>query len=188
MNTSFRLLCSFIIAACFFFGCQAGGEPSSEKSGQTAGQAKSASAAPSAASKKFRKSVGRVNDFALILNDEARAALNEGINAYESKTNREAVVVTVKSIAPYTNIHKYAKALGNEWGVGKAGMDNGVVLLYCTGCQAVTIATGKGSETSLSDDTCQKIISDTMIPQFRQQKAAQALIDGLDAIFKAWPR
>lgn len=193
MNTYFRLLCMLVLSATLLFGCQPGGEPAAEKAAgqaqtQTAGSAKSeTAAAPKASSKKFPKAVGVVNDFAKILNDESRAALKDRITAYEADTKREVAVVTVKSIEPYNNIHKYATALGNDWGVGKADMNNGVVLLYCTSCQAVTIATGKGTEKSLDDAMCQKIINSDMIPRFRQQKAAQALIDGLDGIFRDWP-
>lgn len=184
---------SLIMFACLISSCQPGEMAPAESAGQASqdGAAQRATqsntAAPASSQKKFPSAVGYVNDFAKVLNDESRAALKSRIEAYEKDTQREVAVVTVKSIEPYSNIHAYATALGNEWGVGKKDKDNGVVLLFCSGCQAVSIAAGSGATSGLTDAVCQAIIDRDMIPKFREGQVGNAMVGGLDGIFRDWP-
>ncbi len=129
---------------------------------------------------------GWVNDFGMVLNDESRAELKDKIDAYESRTGRQIAVTTVKNIGSYSKPHAYATALSSKWGVGQRGENNGVMILLCTECQKVVIATGKGAEDGLTDEMCQDIIDNVMIPMFKDRKTAPALIAGLEAIIERW--
>jgi uncharacterized protein len=90
-----------------------------------------------------------VNDFAGILRGEERDALESMLRGYHDTTSTQIYVVTVNDLAGY-DISDYAFRLGEKWGVGQKGKNNGVVILIKpkVGNQKgqAFIATGYGME------------------------------------------
>jgi uncharacterized protein len=76
----------------------------------------------------YPKPSGYVNDFAGLLSHDQGAALNSELAAFEKRTTVEIAVVTVPSLKGH-NVEDYTRGLAKEWGVGKAGRNNGVVFL-----------------------------------------------------------
>ncbi|WP_317132056.1 TPM domain-containing protein [Bizionia myxarmorum] len=50
---------------------------------------------------------------------------------YEIKTKLQIALVTINSLEPYTDIQRFAMDLGNYWGVGMAGIHNGLTIVIC---------------------------------------------------------
>ena len=103
---------------------------------------------------------------------------------HEKKTSNEIALITTVKYVPDTSILSYATELGNKYGVGKDGRNNGVVILVSTAKQQVAIATGKGTEKVLKDEIAQKIIDSFMITKFRQGKNFEAIWDGSIEVIK----
>ena len=75
----------------------------------------------------FPRPVGYVNDFANILPD--RAEYEQGLIDYEKNTTVEVAVVTLDSLPPDQTLATYAVELFQDWGIGKKGEDNGLLIL-----------------------------------------------------------
>src|SRR3989338_9727709 len=75
----------------------------------------------------FPKPVGYVNDFASILPDSA--TLEQEVRAYEMNTTIEIAIVTISELPPDQTAATYANELFQEWGIGKKGEDNGILVL-----------------------------------------------------------
>ena len=75
----------------------------------------------------YPKPVGYVSDFASILSKD-KLVLETRIGHFEKRTGTEIAVVTVKSLDGQT-IETYARGLFKEWGIGKKGSNNGVLIL-----------------------------------------------------------
>ena len=75
----------------------------------------------------FPKPVGFVNDFANILPDKAQ--FEEGLRLYERNTTIEVVVVTIDALPEDQTAATYAVELFQDWGIGKKGEDNGILIL-----------------------------------------------------------
>ncbi len=71
--------------------------------------------------------VGYVNDFASILPD--RAEYEQGLSDYEKNTTIEVAVVTLGSLPSDQTLATYVVELFQEWGIGKKGEDNGLLIL-----------------------------------------------------------
>jgi|GEM_PF-952680 len=188
----FRQNITLICLVGFFFlvGCGASETPTGIA--QSAGSAVqeemgTAEAAPKsdAAPKKARsnpkfshipQAYNWVNDFADMIADEDETALSEKIKQYEKATTNEIAIATVETIKPDTDIVEYTRSLGNYWGVGKKGVDNGVVILIDKESRKIRIASGLGLKTALPDDVCQAIIDDQIVPEFKNGN----IIGGLD--------
>ncbi|TDB68825.1 TPM domain-containing protein [Arundinibacter roseus] len=125
-----------------------------------------------------------VNDLANQLNGTEVAALEQKLVAYNDSTSTQITVVIVPTVEPYA-IADYAFKLGREWGVGQKGKNNGIVLLWAPNDRKVFIATGYGMEGVVPDAIAKRIISQEIIPEFKNNMFYRGLDRGVDAIIRA---
>ncbi|MEP2936741.1 MAG: TPM domain-containing protein [Gilvibacter sp.] len=130
--------------------------------------------------------LGVINDYAKVFSEDQKVELTKIADDYNTQTARQIVIVTVDSIEPYKNIQKYAKDLGNLWGVGMAGKDNGLVIVLCNPLKSIGIATGNSTEVILTDEICSNIIEKVMIPEFENGKYYDGIKKGVTEIIKKW--
>jgi uncharacterized protein len=113
-----------------------------------------------------------VNDFSGLLEEENRAQLERKLQDFYYETSTQIYVVILDDIAGY-DIADFAQRLGEKWGVGTKGKDNGAVILLNPSPDRqrgeVTIATGYGLEGAVPDITAHHIVDFDMIPYFREQ-------------------
>ena len=86
-------------------------------------------AAFSAVAQTFPESRGYMNDLASIIDDSTEARIRSIAEAVEAATSIEMAVATVPSMAPYESIEEYSIALATVWQIGKAGKDNGLLIV-----------------------------------------------------------
>ncbi len=125
-----------------------------------------------------------VNDFANILTDRQKEALEEKLYTFDDSTSTQIAVVTIPDLGGY-DISDYAVKLGRAWGVGGKEFNNGVVLLISKGDRKVNISTGYGVEGALPDVTCSHIINDRIVPYFKGGDYYGGIDNGVDAIIRA---
>ena len=125
--------------------------------------------------------VGYVNDFAGVFTLDVEAPLEEALRLFEQETTVELVVVTVKDMggAP---IEDYSARLFEDWGIGKKGEDNGVLLILATSEPGVRIEVGYGMEPYLTDGMAGNILDTEVIPDLQQGNYALGLLKGARAI------
>jgi uncharacterized protein len=66
--------------------------------------------------------------------------------------------------------------------LGRKGYNDGVVLLVAPNEHKVRIAVGYGLEKQLTDEICQQIIAEKMLPRFREGQLAGGIQAGADAL------
>jgi uncharacterized protein len=110
-----------------------------------------------------------VNDYAGLLSPDENARLEQKLVSFNDSTSTQIMIVTVKSLNGYDK-NDYAQRLGQKWGVGQKGSNNGVVILvkpkYPNEKGEVSIQSGYGLEGVLPDITCKQIVDNEMIPKF----------------------
>ena len=114
----------------------------------------------------FPALTGRVVDRAGLLPAAEETRLAGKAQALDRATGHQLVVVTVPSLGGH-KIEDYARDLGNHWGIGRKGVDDGVLIVVAPTERHVRIAVGKGLETTLTDAEAQRIIDRDMLPAFR---------------------
>lgn len=124
-----------------------------------------------------------VNDFAGVLSAEEANALEQKLLAYNDSTSSEVTVVTLSTIDG-DDVTRFAIQLGEEWGVGKKGRDNGVVVLVVVDDRLAAIATGYGMEGVITDADTYTIRQRYMNPAFRQGDFYKGLDDATTVIFR----
>lgn len=100
---------------------------------------------------------GYVNDNANILTPTERSDLSYRISQIESSTSVEIAILDVQTTNG-ESLAMYANHVGDKNGVGKAGTDNGIVILVSfENERGIFIATGKGMEGVITDSDAQRI-------------------------------
>jgi len=107
--------------------------------------------------------------------------LEDSLNAIEKRTSNQITIVIIKSTGLY-EIADYATQLGNKWGVGVKGRENGVLLLVAIEDRKITIATGRGLEGALTDAMCGRIIRNEIKPAFKQGQYLDGLLQAVSAL------
>ncbi len=129
-----------------------------------------------------RQSQGWVTDMAEILNPETEAQINTLVERREQEDGTELVVVTVPDTIPYGSPKEFTTELFNYWGVGKAGVDNGIVFMVSKGDRRVEIETGYGVEEMLPDAKIGNIINQQVTPHFKQGNFDEGVLAGTKAL------
>ena len=128
-----------------------------------------------------------VNDFASVMTTEQELELECALRLYNDSTSTQLCVVTVESLDDLSPA-EYAQQLGEKWGVGQSGKDNGVIILVKKKTKEsggdVFIATGYGVEGLLPDAICKRIVERTMIPKLKEGDYHGAIVDAISEIQK----
>ena len=97
--------------------------------------------------------------------------------ALERRTTDQLVIVTVPSLNGRT-IEAFGLGLGNHWGIGQRGKDNGVLLIVAPTERRVRIEVGYGLEAILTNARAQAIIDRHMLPALRRGAWNEAISAG----------
>jgi uncharacterized protein len=111
-----------------------------------------------------------VNDFAGMLNSSEINSLEHKLVAFNDSTSTQIAIVTVPSLHGYDKAD-YAQRLGEKWGIGQKGKNNGILILVKpkTGSEQgeIFIAQGYGLEGGIPDLHASDIINNQILPSFR---------------------
>lgn len=109
--------------------------------------------------------------------------LYEKLKKYSDSTSTEILVM----IVPTTRgelIARYATDLGEKWGIGQKGKDNGVVFLIAKEDRKMTIQNGYGVEHLLTDAMSRRIIEEVVKPEFKANNYYEGIDKGTFAMFR----
>ncbi|MBI5638774.1 MAG: TPM domain-containing protein [Nitrospinae bacterium] len=109
---------------------------------------------------------GLVTDAAGILQPAQRNALDAELRAYEQQTGTEIAILIVKDTGGL-EAWEYATNAGNQWGVGKKGVDNGALILVALDTHDFWIAAGRQLEGAVTDAEAGAIFREMVRPRFR---------------------
>ncbi len=134
-----------------------------------------------AVAQSFPQPTGYVNDFAGLLSSDTRAGLEEALRLFEQETTVEIAVVTLPDLGG-TTVEDYASRLFERWGIGKVGVDNGVLLLVAKDERRVRIEVGYGMEPYITDAQTGRILDNEVVPNLRQENYSLGIVKGARAI------
>jgi uncharacterized protein len=95
------------------------------------------------------KSKGFVSDYENIFTPEQNSNLTNILTDYERKTSIEIAVLTVSDFE--SDIADFAQKTATEWGIGKKGIDNGLLIVISKNKKVLRTQTGYGLEGYLPD-------------------------------------
>lgn len=124
---------------------------------------------------------GRVVDNAHLLSATTLDKMTQEFAALERQTGDQIVVVTLSTLSGY-DIETYSNTLFRRWALGQKQMNNGVLLLVAPTERQVRIEVGYGLEGVLTDAFSAVIINTLILPNFREGKFENGIVEGVAAI------
>jgi len=126
-----------------------------------------------------------VNDYSNILTQQERQSLENTLVDFSNSTSTQIVVVIVPDLKGYSK-SDYAYEIGEKWGVGEKGKDNGIVMLIKpkTGNQRgeAYLSVGYGLESVIPDAIAKRIVDNEMIPDFKRNNYYEGINSALSVI------
>ena len=135
---------------------------------------------------KYPEPISFVNDYVGFFTEDEITQMESYLKDFEKKTTTQIVIVTVKSLEGLT-VDKYAYELFNTWGIGKAGKNNGVLLLISpektsSGNRPLRIEVGTGLENTITDAVASQILKETIVPYLNKGEFGKGCFEGVKAI------
>lgn len=124
--------------------------------------------------------------YAPLLEPAEEERINARLSAFARETSNQVLVLIVDTLCGL-EASDLAFEVGERWGIGQKGFDNGLVFLVKptggSGSRRVFIATGYGLEGAIPDATCRRIVDNEVLPRFKQGAFADGINAALDVIF-----
>ena len=131
------------------------------------------------------KALGWTSDFEHIFSSDEILELDNLISKFEKETTNEIAIVTIEiSWTAKEKFDSLVLAIARDWGVGKKGINNGIVIGISTGLRKIRISSGYGIEAKLTDAETKKIIDDIILPEFKQGNYFTGVRNGLLALMQ----
>ena len=125
----------------------------------------------------------RVTDLTGTLTAEQRSSLEQTLRSFEARKGSQVAVLIVPSTAPET-IEQYALRVAEKWKPGRKNVDDGALLVVAKDDRTVRIEVGYGLEGALTDAASKRIISEIIVPRFRQGDFNGGITAGVDRILR----
>jgi len=127
---------------------------------------------------------GDVLDEAGIFSEAERDTLLQRIKELRENSDIWAAVYVAKSLQG-ESIEGAAVDTFEKWKLGQKGKDNGVLVLVVPSERKVRIEVGYGLEGFITDAFSRRVIDNIYKPAFRDQRFADGLMEGFDAMARA---
>jgi uncharacterized protein len=121
----------------------------------------------------------RVTDLTSTLTGPQKAEIEERLRVFEAERGSQIAVLIVPSTGDEA-IEQYALRVVESWRLGRSGVDDGALLLVAMDDRRIRIEVGYGLEGALNDATARRIISETIVPQFRSGDPFVAISMGVE--------
>ena len=97
-----------------------------------------------------------------------QSELNQRLAQLERDRGSQIMVLLVPTVAPDDTVESYARRVFDEWRIGRAKIDDGVLVLIAKDDRRMRIETGYGLEGAITDVQASYIINRDMAPAFRE--------------------
>lgn len=130
----------------------------------------------------FENQIGYVNDFTDILTIEQENKLEKIFSDYDLISTNELGVLTIDSIAPFTDINKFGAAVLEDWRFGKDDKFNGLLIIISPKERQASIRFGSGIQKYISDKEAKIIIDQVLIPEFKNENYYGGVVNAVKVI------
>lgn len=121
-----------------------------------------------------------VNDYADVIAPADERRLVETLRRLKAETGIEMTVLTIKSRKGYDHqgsLESFATGIFNEWGIGDASRNDGILILVIPDDREMRIELGSGYPRAF-DRTARHVVDEFFLPSFRSGRLSQGIVEG----------
>lgn len=118
---------------------------------------------------------GYVYDYSNVISASDEMMINAYAATVESMGAGQIIVVTVDSLSGMTAAD-YGLELFNSWGIGRAEVNDGLLIMLAPNERYVQICTGSGIDNLVTDEECGILIDEFAIPFFSKNEFSKGML------------
>jgi len=119
-----------------------------------------------------------------MISPQAKAALQQELQAFEQSDSTQIVVLTIPSLEGEV-LEEFSIKVAEQWKIGQSGKDNGIIVLVSKQDRKIRVEVGRGLEGKLTDLMSGRIIDLVIKPKFKRGDFDSGLISGVHALIDA---
>lgn len=124
---------------------------------------------------------GRVTDTTGVLSAACASELTDRLADLERRLGVQMAILLVGSTG-HSTIEQFATTVFDQWKLGKAEANNGLLLVAALNDHTVRIEVGYGLEGTIPDIVAGRIIRERIVPAFRENRIEGGISDAVDAL------
>jgi len=109
--------------------------------------------------------------------------LDSRLAAFERAKGSQIAVLMLPSTQPET-IEEYSIRVADAWKIGRARVDDGVILVVAKNDRKLRVEVGRGLEGAIPDAVAKRVVSDVIAPHFRSGDFYGGVAAGTGALMK----
>jgi uncharacterized protein len=125
----------------------------------------------------------RVTDLTGTLTHEQSASLEQMLQSFEARKGSQIAVLVLPTTGGEA-IEQYALRVAEQWKIGRKKVDDGAILVVAKDDRALRIEVGYGLEGALNDATAKRIVSEVVVPRFREGDFYGGINAGVDRMIR----
>ncbi|TMG79357.1 MAG: YgcG family protein [Betaproteobacteria bacterium] len=125
----------------------------------------------------------RVTDLTGTLSASQIQSLDSRLRDFERSKGSQIAVLVLPSTQPET-IEQYSIRLADAWKIGRARVDDGVILVVAKNDRKLRVEVGRGLEGAIPDAVAKRVVSDLVAPYFRTSDFYGGIAAGTEALMK----
>jgi uncharacterized protein len=126
---------------------------------------------------------GHLTDLTKTLSAEQGQAIEQLLTTFENRKGTQIAILILPSTGPEP-IELFSIRVAEKWKIGRKRQDDGVILVIAKADRAVRIEVGYGLEGVLTDLHSQRIISNIILPHFKQNDFYGGITAGIADIIR----
>ncbi|MSQ53487.1 MAG: YgcG family protein [Betaproteobacteria bacterium] len=126
---------------------------------------------------------GAIVDRTATLSPEDLRGIDADLKAFAQRKGSQVAVLMVPSTKPEA-IEQYSIRVADAWKIGRAKVDDGVIMVIAKDDRALRIEVGYGLEGAIPDAIAKRVISENIAPRFRAGDFAGGIRDGTATLMK----
>jgi len=125
----------------------------------------------------------RVTDLTGTLTASQVQSLDSRLRDFERAKGSQIAVLMLPSTQPET-IEQYSIRVAEAWKIGRAKIDDGVILVVAKDDRKLRIEVGRGLEGAITDGLAKRIVSEVITPHFKANDFYGGISAGAEALIK----
>ncbi len=125
----------------------------------------------------------RVTDLTGTLSGTQQQDLERRLRDFESRKGSQIAVLMLPSTQPET-IEEYSIRVADAWKIGRARVDDGVILVIAKNDRKLRVEVGRGLEGAIPDAIAKRVVSEIIAPHFKSGDFYGGVAAGSDALMK----
>ena len=125
----------------------------------------------------------RVTDLTGTLSTSQAQTLESRMRDFERRKGSQIAVLMLPSTEPET-IEQYSIRVAEAWKIGRARVDDGVILIVAKNDRKLRVEVGRGLEGAIPDAIAKRVVSDVITPHFKANDFYGGIAAGTDALMK----